>query len=330
MLGAEHRLGLSSAWAAKAQSLRFTLGDYCYWQFKFDALTLDPSLSDMLRGSVDPDQPLRGAEPGCDYYVIRSMPIVSAMPLVSQADGFIRYAPAQYDRRYVEFQPTFDAYLQKFSSKSRSTWRRKVRKFGDQSGGLEWRQYRSSDEIAAFYPLAEALSAKTYQEKMFGDGFAAHAGSLDELKSLAACDEVRGFLLFFKGEPAAYVLCPCDAETIFYGSLGYDPKLRTSSPGDVLLFLMIEQLHAERRFRYLDFGEGESWYKDFYSTNSLKCARVYYLRRTLKNRLALAAHQSASAATDALGHILSRLGVRALIRRLLRRRATADEAQEAA
>jgi CelD/BcsL family acetyltransferase involved in cellulose biosynthesis len=301
------------------------LGDYCYWQFRFKALVLDPSLSQLVRGAVDPHQPLLGAEQDHDQYVIRSFPLEGHLPRTSQAGEFLRYAPAQYDRYFIEFRGTFEEYLSKFSGKTRSTLRRKVRRYGDHSGGLSWRHFRTPAEMAAFYPLAQELSAKTYQERMFQEGFVAHAGSLSHLTSSAERGAVRGYMLFYKGEPAAYVLCSCESETISYDNLGYDPKLRSLSPGDVLLFLIIEQLHAERSFRYLDFGEGESWYKEFYATGSIKCARVYFFRRNLRNRMALATHTAAGAATDSLGTLLSALGVRAVVRRLLRQRATSEE-----
>lgn len=196
----------TALWERKPQSLRFTLGDFCYWQYPFEAMVLDAPLSLQIEGSFDPAALIASAPHGPSSYVVRAMPANGPLAKISSEAGFIRYAPAQYPRHFVKLEGTFPDYLAKFSAKSRSTMRRKVRKFADQAGGtIEWRQYRTPDEMRALYPLALELSRKTYQEKLFGDGFENHAGSLDKLVSQAERDLVRGYMLFLRGEPVAYV-----------------------------------------------------------------------------------------------------------------------------
>jgi CelD/BcsL family acetyltransferase involved in cellulose biosynthesis len=317
----------AARWERQGQSLKFTLGDYCYWQFRFEALVHSAPLTYLLQ-NANAGHPLQGAEAGCDAYVIRSLPIAGQLPRIAHDGAYIRYAPAQYSRYFVEIEGSFEEYLARFSGKSRSTWKRKVRKFADRSGGVtEWRQYRTVAEMNEFYPLALELSTKTYQDKMFNEGLAAQIGTKDRLLALAERDSVRAYMLFLKGEPVAYVFCPCRSGTIEYASLGYDPNLRSLSPGDVLLHLLLERLFAEGDFQVLDFGEGENWYKEFYATRSIACARVYYFRRTLRNRVAVWLHSGATALSDLAGRILNALRIRDLVRRLLRNWATADAAR---
>jgi hypothetical protein len=89
---------------------------------------------------------------------------------------------------------------------------------------------------------------------------------------------------------------------------------------------MIEALHEERAFRYLDFGEGGAWYKEFYATDALNCARVYFFPKTMRNITAVLLHAAASIVSDALGAVLDRFQLRDRARRLLRRRAVAEAA----
>jgi CelD/BcsL family acetyltransferase involved in cellulose biosynthesis len=46
--------------------------------------------------------------------------------------------------------------------------------------------------------------------------------------------------------------------------LGHDPAFGQFSPGTVLLFLILERLFAERRFRVFDFGGMAAEYKVFF------------------------------------------------------------------
>jgi len=60
---------------------------------------------------------------------------------------------------------SFDQYMVAFSGKTRSGLRRKLRKFAQISGGtIDWRQYRTPQELPIFFDLARTVSAKTYQE----------------------------------------------------------------------------------------------------------------------------------------------------------------------
>jgi CelD/BcsL family acetyltransferase involved in cellulose biosynthesis len=227
------------------QSLKFTLGDYCFWQFEFKAIVSDAPLADFLERPADVAAEANAAGDDC-IRVIRSFPAETPLPRLTFAERALRYVPIAYPRYYVEFAGAFKDYLAKFSAKSRSTWQRKVRKFATRSGGaLDWRQYRTPAELLEFYGLATELSRKTYQEKMFRESFASTAGSREKVLALAERKAVRGYVLFLEGRPVAYVYCDCIGATIVYSLLGYDQDVRDLSPGDVLLFLIIESLLSQ-------------------------------------------------------------------------------------
>lgn len=304
----------------RSQSLKFTLGDYCYWQFHFAASVADPPLSVLV------ERPSEAAALGCSdrIRVVRTYPAPAPPPRLRFEERWLSYVPAQYRRHYIAFKPTFQEYLAKFSSKSRSTLQRKVRKLAQGDGKPDIRCYRTSGEMAVFYDLAHTLSQRTYQEKMFHEGFASRAGTKEHVVARASQGAVRGYALFLGDEPVAYVHCSCNAGTITYAILGYDQQHRALSPGDVLLYLMIEALHEERAFRYLDFGEGGAWYKEFYATDALDCARIYFFPKTMRNIVAVLLHVAAGSVSDAAGAVLDRLELRERIRRLFRRRAVGE------
>ena len=315
-------------WESHSQSLQFSLGDYCLWRFHFQARVADAPLTcyldspnllqDLVPATVETAMP----------YVIRSCPAPLSLPRLTFAGKYFRYVPVQYPRYYVVFKGSFEEYLGKFSPKSRYNLARSVRKLAELGGGqVDWRQYRRPEEMADFYQRANEVSKRTYQEQLLHEGFTGHVGSHEQLRALAERDAVRGYALFTSGQPIAYVLCRSYGDSLLYEGVGYDPDYRTYSTGSVLLYLLLENMFAERAFRYLDFGEGDKWYKEFFSTDSARCARVYYFPIEPAIISAITLHTVFNALTDLLGRALATLGLRNKIRRFLRARALSGTEQ---
>jgi CelD/BcsL family acetyltransferase involved in cellulose biosynthesis len=214
---------------------------------------------------------------------------------------------------------SYEGYLSRFSGKTRSTLRRKQRKFAAENGGeLDVRAYRSSDELSAFLDLALPLSHRTYQARLLDAGLPGDERAKAEMETLAAQDRVRAFLLFLKGEPVAYLYLPVVGDTLVYAYLGYDAAHAQLSPGTVLQMAALESLFAEERFRYFDFTEGDGAHKALFGTDSVDCASFLMLRPSLSNR-ALLAGLAVFDRTVAGGKALAgKTGVEAAVRRLLR------------
>jgi hypothetical protein len=237
---------------------------------------------------------------------------------------WIAYTPYTFRNYYVDFRriTSFDAYLKCFSSKSRSTLQRKVKKFSAASGGeIQFCAYRTADEIEEFLRYAKPLSAKTYQEALLKSGlpqdteFARHVIALGEEKL------VRGFLLFLNGTPAAYAFSFCRDRIMTYDYVGYDPKLAALSPGTVLQYQIFRTLFAEGSADIFDFTEGEGQQKALFATDYRDCAKTYYLRRSLRHLLLVWFHSFLNDIVETAGSALERLHLKSAIRRLIRRAA---------
>jgi Acetyltransferase (GNAT) domain len=319
------RMPTSPEWGVHSQSLKCILGDYCLWQFFFEAKVADTPLTCYL----DNEKLLQGVMATVGEtqmpYVIRSFPAPSPLPRLAVVGKHLRYVPVQYPRYYVEFKGSFEEYLKRFSPKSRYNLARSVRKLAEFDGGrIDWREYRQPEEMAEFHLLADALSKRTYQEKVLHEGFASRAGSPENLRMLAQTGAVRGYILFAAGQAIAYVFCRCCLDTLLYDAIGYDPLLHKYSPGSVLLYVLIEKMFAEQAFKYLDFGEGGSWYKEHWSTGAARCARAYYFPMAVPIVSAVMMHMTANAISDLLGKGLQTVGLRDKLRRLLRNRVLSD------
>lgn len=248
----------------------------------------------------------------------RSLPVGDAdAPVIANT---VRYVLARYERRLISFKQTFDAYLERFSGKTRSTLRRKLRKFAEASGGnITWNVYRTPAEMLEFHKLGLEVSVRTYQARLFNAGLPDNPNFRAELQRLAEADQVRGFILFLHGVAISYLYCPASDDRLFYAKLGFRPEYAEHSPGTVLQFLALESLFAEQRFALFDFGEGgEGQHKRLFSTDSVRCANVLYLKSTPANLAIVAGHRGWSRLSSGIVAGIDRLGFKRSLRKRLR------------
>jgi CelD/BcsL family acetyltransferase involved in cellulose biosynthesis len=190
----------------------------------------------------------------------------------------------RYGRSYASLGGSYDDYLAQFSSKSRSTLKRKVRKATELSGGrLDLRSYSRPDDVELFHGLAREVSAKTYQERLLGAGLPDGDAMRAEMRSLAARGAFRGWLLFLDGKAISYLYAPAEGATLVYAYLGYDPDFADLSAGTVLQFEVMRELMNEKSFAYFDFTGGEGQHKKQFQTGSVECVDLLLLRKTIGN-----------------------------------------------
>jgi CelD/BcsL family acetyltransferase involved in cellulose biosynthesis len=245
------------------------------------------SLEDILDGR-EPDKPSLAMTDGVR---VRSLPIERRDELLAHYPGLIFGMVRRYRRHYIAMEGTFDSYFGHFSRKTRSTLRRKRRRFAEVNGGkIDVREYRGVSGLEEFLRLALPLSARTYQGRLLKKGLPGDPASRQAMLALAAEDRVRAFLLFHHGRPAAYLYLPVDGRTLVYAHLGYEPRVASLSPGTVLQLEALERLFVEGKFAYFDFTEGEGQQKALFATDSISCESLVLLRPSLSNRARLAAH----------------------------------------
>ncbi len=113
-------------------------------------LTIDPF------GTELPQTPdLTRLKANLDGVYRPSEPLSPTAPLLSITNSQIRYIESSFQRRFIDLKTDFESYMSKFSGKTRSSIKRKVRKFEEASGGkIEWSVYRSAAEMVRFHSLA--------------------------------------------------------------------------------------------------------------------------------------------------------------------------------
>jgi CelD/BcsL family acetyltransferase involved in cellulose biosynthesis len=309
---------MSSQWECCEVPIKFQISDRTLFapvlrlQTRAAAFYEDPATAELV-------PPRESLQAGAEGFLIRSLPITAAQPSLRRERDYFCYVPSQYRRYFIDLRQSFDDYKRQFSSKTRSTLQRKVRKYAEHSGGeVLWKVYTAPSDVPEFFRLAREVSAKTYQERLLDAGLPESPEFLEAAQALAAEDRLRAFILFDRERPVSYLFCPVERGVLTYQYLGYDPEYMKLSVGTVLQWLALEHLFAENRFRLFDFTEGESEHKKLFSTGSVHCANVFFLRANLRNSILLRGQLAIDALSGSIGTGLDRLGLKARIRKLLR------------
>jgi hypothetical protein len=268
---------ISPDWEVRSETLYFQLGPVHLGDISLKALTLvsNPFV-------VDADLAIPMAEAvaqGCRAVVVPTMPVTKAFATMRFDQGVLRYAARYGDRCMVDLRGPFSEYLNKFKKKSRRNLRRAAARFTQESNaGAGLREYRNPSELAAFRDIAVAISRASYKAAI-GWGFPENESFARQLERDAAAGRVRGYVLMYYGQPAAYAFCRIDHDVITYKRIGYDEHFAQSSPGSTLLYLILQRLFSEGEFRLFDFEGTESYpYKEFFSTRKVRCARVFWFK----------------------------------------------------
>ncbi|WP_240700236.1 GNAT family N-acetyltransferase [Sphingomonas gei] len=254
-----------------------------------------------------------------DGYLVTSLPEDRMATLVAGAGAMLPFVRQRYTRYFLDFAGDYDAWFASLSSNARQGLRRKAKKIAAASGGtLDVRRFRTMEELVAFHSVARAISATTYQERLLGSGLPEGADFLRAMSALAAADRVRAWLLYIAGEPAAYLYCPIEGETVIYAYVGHDPRFNDWSPGAVLQLEAMQDLFGEGRFAAFDFTEGEGQHKRQFATGGVECLDLLLLRPTLANRATMAALGGFNRAVAGAKRLVQGAGLAALAKRVRR------------
>jgi hypothetical protein len=306
-----------AAWTRSSEELRFFVGGRDLGALQIPALTLNVPFTHLSTNLEDAAPPWETLPPGIEAAVVAAQPVEHEPPRLALRPGIIRYVGACTNRYSVNLGGTFADYMKKFSAKSRHNLNRTVRKFAEFSGGqIQWRDFRSGGEMKEFRRLANQISEKSWGAEVGGHGFAGRVPEA-KLQELTARGLARGYVLFHEERPVAYVFCREQYENLLYEHIAYDLDYAKWSPGSVLLYLILERLFAEQEYRYLDLGEGTLWYKSFFATDSVRCVRMIYFRRTLRNLAIASTHDAFSVISVAAGKLLARIGLKQRIRQAM-------------
>lgn len=308
----------SSPWRALRTSLSYRIAIFTFWYWRFEALACEKHFTALKTDQALSTLPAASAH----NFLFPSHP-VSEKPAVLRTQGdLLIYTPKTFPNYFVNLRLDggFQQYLQNFSSKTRSTLNRKVRRFAEASphDKLDWRVYQTPEEMAGFLDLASELSESTYQARLLNCGLPTSAKFRKKTNELAGQGLAYGFMLFLAERPAAYVYCERRGGIVTYDYVGHDPALNALSPGTVLQYQLLEYLFADPDASIFDFTEGEGNHKALFATDKKLCAKSLAFPRRMGTAMLIRSHIGLNQLNDFIDNLADRIGLRQKIRRLMR------------
>ncbi len=262
-----------------------------------------------------------------DGYYLSSAVLANNEDTVNQTEGRLPAPPSgffwlernRFPRYFLDLRQSYDDFLAGKSAKTRSTLKRKLRKFEKLSGGtIDWRIYRSPDEMRAFHEMAVVLARRTYQARLYDAALPEDGAFVADMAQQASEGRVAGFLLFLDNQLVAYLYTPFDQGRVIYGFLGFDSAHRELSPGTVLQLLAMQWCFEREELSVFDFTEGEGSHKALFSTDMKLCADLLLLRRTPRLLFLASAFRYSRSLSQSSVSLLDRLGLKARIKGWLR------------
>ena len=312
---------IRAKWEPATISLRYRLGEISLWAKRFSGFTNREHFTAVEPYSRFPD-PRFEFERQPDFLFYPSYPVGFAPEAFSSSGSWIIYTPYTFRNYYIDLARIgdFEGYLAGFSSKSRWTLQRKMKRFAEVSGGqIAWREFTRPEEMAEFFSLARQVSRETYQERLLRKGLPSSMEFVARAVTLATHQGVLAYILLLNSRPVAYLFCFCADGIVTYDYLGYDRAYQSLSPGSVLQYLILQSLFEKHKdMRIFDFTEGEGPQKSFFGTDQRLCAKSYFLRRTLNNIALVRLHYQLDRLTESAGHLLDRCGLKQPVKKFIR------------
>lgn len=201
----------------------------------------------------------------------------------------------------------FHEYLSKFSKKKRYNLKRQVRLLRDHfDSKLELICVDSDLAVDGFVDGMESVTCHAWQYRHKILKLPDHTMKKRELKDLAHRGLFRSYLLKCGDHYGAFVLGYQFQEIFHYSDIGYDERLARFSPGNVMLYMLIEDLINHKPPRWLNFGIGDSEYKRQFGNCLSEDTDILLLRKTFLNLLRLGMHKTFRKSLKCAKFLLSR------------------------
>jgi hypothetical protein len=302
---------------SQAVPVKFVVGSRNLLSVPRTLETLAFSLESLI-GDSAPTWPEASAE--IDGLRVLSAPQSALAAIRAHYPSWLMGALDTYERHYIQMEgTTFGEYLGKFSSKTRSTLKRKRRKVAKACGGeLDIREFHSEHDIDSFMRDAVPLSRRTYQTRLLDAGLPEGADAIAAMKQRARRNEIRAYILYINGQAASYLYLPIIRSVVVYAHLGYDPDMAKLSLGTVLQLEAMERLFSEQKYRFFDFTEGTGAHKALFGTDAVPACSFFLLKPTVANRMLLGSLAAFNGGLAVSKRIVERSGMSARARAMLR------------
>lgn len=228
---------------------------------------------------------------------------------------FLIYSHSGFQARsLIHFPENPEEYWKQFRSKSRGKQRRLLR----QNSDMRFVRVTEPDQVADFLEAAHQISLNTWQTQRLGLRIENSETELEELTFLAVNGFLRCYLLFKGDQPVAFKIGSQHKGVFRDIEVGFDLDYASTSPGEALLLLTLDDIIKHNTPHTFDFGEGDAEYKQRYSSQITQSGSLLLLEPTIKNRLLLIYLKSSLVADHVIRKILKKTRLYTATRQILR------------
>jgi len=207
---------------------------------------------------------------------------------------------------YLVLPESFDAYLGQFRKKQRYNLRRQVRVLSEaHANRLELNCLRQARDVDVLIDSIHAITERSWKAAKLRRAIPEAVEKPAGLAALAEQGLLRSYVLTADGTPCAYVLGYLYNGIYHYANIGYDARFAPYSPGNVLLFLVIEDLIKNAQAKVMNFGISDAEYKRIFGNRHIKDASLLFMRPSLKNSLRREIHRGFSKLKQTVKQLVS-------------------------
>jgi hypothetical protein len=211
---------------------------------------------------------------------------------------------------------TFDEYVASLSSSSRQTLRYSARRFFREPDSRFEVCDRRGD-VTQLVAWISDIYARSWQARTFAAAPAGVAADLGLLERIADEGWLRAYVLIRNNRPVAYHLGLVYARVYYLLDCAYSREEAAASPGSVLTFRAIEELHNSGDVDIWDFGFGDMPYKKSFGNITHDAAIVYFVPRN-RWRHILRLQMALNSSYDWIRSGLMRTGADRFVRKLVK------------
>jgi CelD/BcsL family acetyltransferase involved in cellulose biosynthesis len=201
----------------------------------------------------------------------------------SRGFGFRSISPrvAVEPSHSIKVLPTFAGYEAQLSKKRRYLFRRMWRLLNENYPNVRIDRITTANQVPAFLDQMDAVYQRTWQGKENARGSVRRnlTRQVSRFQWIADRGWLRSYVLSSDSTPLAYLIGYQYRGQHEIQETGYDPAHRDSSPGSVLWWYSIKDLHEVDSPTRIRFGWGDFPYKRTLSTDSYPAGEIYLVRR---------------------------------------------------
>ena len=206
----------------------------------------------------------------------------------------------------LRIEGSFEDYLGRLGSKSRYNLRKSVRTMEELGRPLRLERVERPDQVPRFLETAVEVSRNSWQHRELGPRVSDSETARRKMADLVERGLLRAYILLSGEEACAFSIAHQYRGVVNSQEMGYHQDFARYSPGKVLLYLIIQDLHADGSVTLLNFGMGDAEYKRWFADLERTESSWLLMRRTLRNRLLTRSHAAFDGAVELAKRIARR------------------------